>query len=186
MKPPRLAEWLLTHLAPGPMTEALAGDLAEEFTRRQSPAWYWRQVAISIAAVIGRYLPILALWTAIAYRFMPRMWRWLIPSDRRTWYWHMSRPARAASFLGISIATDTVVILAGVALALALVCELRARALLSGLLPALLLSTAGAIDIALRAPSSFRRAYSSVICLGLLFALRSARTSLPRQRRESA
>jgi hypothetical protein len=50
MKPPRLAEWLLTHVAPGPMTEALAGDLAEEFARRQSPAWYWRQVLIAVAS----------------------------------------------------------------------------------------------------------------------------------------
>jgi len=49
-KPPRLAEWLLTRAVPGAFADSLAGDLAEEFARRQSSAWYWRQVAIALAA----------------------------------------------------------------------------------------------------------------------------------------
>jgi hypothetical protein len=48
MKPPRLAEWLLTHAVPGPMIDSLAGDLAEEFARRRSALWYWRQVVVAI------------------------------------------------------------------------------------------------------------------------------------------
>ncbi len=48
-EPPRLAAALLRHLL---HSDSLAGDLAEEFGRRQSRLWYWRQVlaAISVRA----------------------------------------------------------------------------------------------------------------------------------------
>jgi hypothetical protein len=63
-EPPRAAEWLLEHLVPGRMKDALAGDLAEEFIRR-GPAWYWRQVVLSIAAGFLRHLR--AEWASIGY-----------------------------------------------------------------------------------------------------------------------
>jgi hypothetical protein len=49
-KPPALATWMLEHLLWGGRNEALAGDLLEEFQRRRSVAWYWRQVFGAILA----------------------------------------------------------------------------------------------------------------------------------------
>jgi hypothetical protein len=42
LEPPRLAVRLLHRF--GPADEALVGDLFEEFDRRRSAAWFWRQV----------------------------------------------------------------------------------------------------------------------------------------------
>ena len=50
LKPPALASWMLRHLVLGDQTEALEGDLLEEFQRRGSVAWYWRQVFGAIFA----------------------------------------------------------------------------------------------------------------------------------------
>jgi hypothetical protein len=49
-KPPALASWMLRHLVLGNRTEALEGDLLEEFQRRRSAEWYWRQVT---GAILG-------------------------------------------------------------------------------------------------------------------------------------
>jgi putative ABC transport system permease protein len=43
-RPPALAEWLLRRLLPlDRQNEAIRGDLLEEFRRRPSTAWYWRE-----------------------------------------------------------------------------------------------------------------------------------------------
>lgn len=47
-RPPDLATWVLEHLMLGGKNEPLAGDLIEEFQRRQSVVWYWRQVGAAI------------------------------------------------------------------------------------------------------------------------------------------
>jgi hypothetical protein len=52
-KPPVLATWLLDHIGFGTTTDAIAGDLLEEFHRRRSAAWYWRQV---LAAIVFGYI----------------------------------------------------------------------------------------------------------------------------------
>jgi len=44
MNPPTMATWMLKHLVLGDRNEALEGDLLEEFQRRRSASWYWRQV----------------------------------------------------------------------------------------------------------------------------------------------
>lgn len=49
-KPPAPANWMLRHLVLGNQNEALEGDLLEEFQRRRSDGWYWRQV---LAAILG-------------------------------------------------------------------------------------------------------------------------------------
>lgn len=52
-RPPRLALALLERLVPD--SAPLAGDLVEEFERRQSRAWFWRQVlAASLTASFAR------------------------------------------------------------------------------------------------------------------------------------
>lgn len=48
-QPPAVASWCLVHLSDP--DEGLLGDMFEEYQRRQSPRWYWRQVAIAI--VVG-------------------------------------------------------------------------------------------------------------------------------------
>jgi hypothetical protein len=65
-QPPRAATWLLQHLVPGSMNEALAGDLMEAFERRGA-AWYWRQVLLSIGAAWGERLR--DEWGSIAFSF---------------------------------------------------------------------------------------------------------------------
>jgi len=49
-RPPRLASWLLRHLASSPQRESLAGDLIERYHQGQSATWYWRQVLAAILA----------------------------------------------------------------------------------------------------------------------------------------
>jgi hypothetical protein len=49
-RPPALATWLFEHLTRREHHEALAGDLLEKYSRRQSDTWYWRQVLAAIAA----------------------------------------------------------------------------------------------------------------------------------------
>lgn len=51
-QPPAIASWCLVHLSDP--DEGLLGDLFEEYQRRQSPGWYWRQVAIAIVAGFAR------------------------------------------------------------------------------------------------------------------------------------
>ncbi len=44
MKPPRLADWILTRVLPlGKRGESILGDLREEFRSNPSPLWYWSQ-----------------------------------------------------------------------------------------------------------------------------------------------
>lgn len=51
-RPPATASWFLLHLSDP--DEGLLGDLIEEYQRRQSPIWYWRQVAIAIVVGFAR------------------------------------------------------------------------------------------------------------------------------------
>jgi len=51
-KPPAVASWMLQHLARRTTSEALAGDLLEEFTRGRSGSWYWRQVLWAILVTV--------------------------------------------------------------------------------------------------------------------------------------
>lgn len=48
--PPKLAAWLLSHLAGRYRRDALIGDLAEEYRHGRSGSWYWRQVLWALAA----------------------------------------------------------------------------------------------------------------------------------------
>lgn len=49
-KPPRLAAWLIARLSRAYCRDALIGDLAEEYGRGRSHAWYWLQALQAIAS----------------------------------------------------------------------------------------------------------------------------------------
>jgi len=64
-QPPALGTWLLEYLTPGKNNQALAGDLLEDFTRRGSIVWYWRQVFVAILA--GYYKELRRRWIGIVF-----------------------------------------------------------------------------------------------------------------------
>jgi hypothetical protein len=47
-QPPRIAKWLLRHVATSRNIEAISGDLDERYDRGRSRVWYWRQIAVAI------------------------------------------------------------------------------------------------------------------------------------------
>ena len=48
----RTATWLMRHV--GPPSEALAGDLLEEYRQGRSVGWYWMQVIEAVVAGVYR------------------------------------------------------------------------------------------------------------------------------------
>jgi hypothetical protein len=46
--PPRVATWLLKKFGSGPDKDTVLGDLAEQYSQKQSAAWYWRQTMKAI------------------------------------------------------------------------------------------------------------------------------------------
>jgi hypothetical protein len=49
-RPPAIAVWLLQRFAASTWSDALVGDLVEEYGRGRSRAWFWRQAVAVIAA----------------------------------------------------------------------------------------------------------------------------------------
>jgi len=63
-QPPRIATWLLKQLGCGPNQDAVLGDLAEQYTRKGSDMWYWRQTLKAIPVsflreIQGSRIPVL-------------------------------------------------------------------------------------------------------------------------------
>jgi hypothetical protein len=105
-KPPALAVWMLEHLLLGGRNEALAGDLLEEFQRRSSVAWYWRQVLgaimASVAGELRQHWRLLSLeavlvwvWTYYSLLFLrfaqERFWALAFEPHGRFLYWVLVR-----------------------------------------------------------------------------------------------
>jgi hypothetical protein len=74
---PSAATWLLKFLTPRDMSEALIGDLLEEFMRGRSASWYWRQLLTAIIVSFAqelrrRWMAIgfAVLWTAVVLLFL--------------------------------------------------------------------------------------------------------------------
>jgi|SRR6266567_4641307 len=77
-EPPRIAAWLLKRLAAGSNRESLIGDLTEQYPRKRSSAWYWRQAVIAIVASAyqdlrdHKWLAVRAILTASAFRLVEK------------------------------------------------------------------------------------------------------------------
>jgi hypothetical protein len=71
--PPAVATWMLVHRTLGAGSEALVGDLLEEFRVGRSAGWYWRQVLAAI--VIGLFQEIRAQWLIVLFAVL-----WTVPS----------------------------------------------------------------------------------------------------------
>jgi len=54
--PPRAATWLIERLGSAALSEALIGDLVEQFTAGRSRSWYWRQAIGALAPEVSRAL----------------------------------------------------------------------------------------------------------------------------------
>jgi hypothetical protein len=73
-RPPACAIWLVAHLGDRYRRDALLGDLVEEYQRRRSKAWFWRQAAIVLLvgarSRLSRHLPtfrtLLTWWCFLA------------------------------------------------------------------------------------------------------------------------
>jgi len=69
--PPTMATWVLEHLVLGDRNEALEGDLLEEFQRRRSATWYWRQV---LGAVLNFSNVLRAGWVTVCAVVFAAVW----------------------------------------------------------------------------------------------------------------
>jgi hypothetical protein len=67
-RPPVSATWLFERLTRCDHREALAGDLLEEYGRRRSAAWYWRQVLAAIASDF--FTEFRSCWVSIVFAFL--------------------------------------------------------------------------------------------------------------------
>jgi hypothetical protein len=105
-QPPRLASWLLQHLASSPKPESLVGDLIEQYRNGRSATWYWRQVLTAIvvgatrdirahkllairAVAIGWLLYVLLSFPVNWLAGASRVWvtNWLVDTGRYSFWW---------------------------------------------------------------------------------------------------
>jgi hypothetical protein len=63
-QPPAFATWLLKQLCSGQYSDALAGDLVEEYQQGRSESWYWRQVLVAIVGYNrgGKNMTVISKW----------------------------------------------------------------------------------------------------------------------------
>ena len=80
-RPPFIASWILDRFGPRPETEAIAGDLFEQYQHGRSRLWYWRE---AIEAILrGTWSEVkqhsLLLLGAIAMAWiLNRVWEWVV------------------------------------------------------------------------------------------------------------
>jgi len=104
-QPPGVATWVLTRFCN--TNEVLAGDLAEEYQRGRTVAWYWRQVVVAILVGCGNEIrthklltvrAVITGWAALIlsgylislplYKLYSRALVALGLGPLRFWWWH--------------------------------------------------------------------------------------------------
>jgi hypothetical protein len=152
---------VLEHFVFGNKNEALTGDLLEEYQRRRSNSWYWRQVFGAILAGLASELRAewcaagpATVWafglTTVWVCFVPEYWPpfpWIIErmlvaiAIRQPWGTVVMHVMGPYIQTGLSIADNAVMLGLGIALYLALLRSLNLRCLARGLAVGLLLVT---------------------------------------------
>jgi len=80
-RPPFVASWILDRFGSAPETEAIAGDLLEQYQQGRSRWWYWREVIVAVVrgAWSGVQQHVLLLLLAIAAACIVNFaWQWLV------------------------------------------------------------------------------------------------------------
>jgi hypothetical protein len=125
--PPRIATWMMEHLAPADSDEAIAGDLLEHFRAGRSSVWYWRQAITAIAVEWGR-----SAWRRRAPLLFAAMWSLLSPAWELFFanysrhrpligaIWRLPFPLSTITDLALRVAVDMSFIWAGVVVYVAL------------------------------------------------------------------
>jgi hypothetical protein len=100
---------MLEHLTPGYRNEALAGDLREEFLRRRSAVWYWRQALTAVVIAWskdvvdhGPLIAFAALWTVLA----PGWWLLTLKMEEHQNFfglWGIAWPWSTILAIGLSV-----------------------------------------------------------------------------------
>jgi hypothetical protein len=80
-RPPFIASWILDRFGPRPETEAIAGDLFEQYQQGRSRLWYWREAIVAI--LTGTWSEVkqhsLLLLGAIAMAWiLGFVWEWVV------------------------------------------------------------------------------------------------------------
>lgn len=180
-RPPSLATWLLEHLALGGKNEALTGDLLEDFRRRGSAAWYWRQV--SMAILVGCSKELRRRWIGIVFAIVcssaipweevflhARFWSLLHVGLKLAW------PVSLIYQISVLTLLDAVAILAAFSVYLGVMKSFTPLRFFKGLFAALLIVSLGNIGLTflwvLRPPTFFFHiAWRLPVFFGLVLAI---------------
>jgi hypothetical protein len=130
-KPPALATWLVEHLMPRNNSEALAGDLSEQFSQGLSVAWYWRQVLVAILVSFSKELHI--LWVAASFTIV---WIPAVAKLQAAFSWGMGLPWPFSEIVTIAFFTvlNAVPLLVSLVIYLSVRNRLRLRLIAQGFL----------------------------------------------------
>jgi hypothetical protein len=175
------------------MRDALIGDLNEEFARRPSAAWFWRQVLMAVATSFRRTarrekgIIIAAGWSAAFCLVSVDLFRSLLRSEISApgfiaypWPWSM------LCGVAVGVAVYSVSMIAGLAACLVANGEFRFIGFCVGCAAATATLIAGDLFVTLIGPSypikaEWSAPYAALLFASLLVAILAARKSGPAQ-----
>ena len=187
-EPPPLATWLLERLVPGEKNEALTGDLLEDFQRRGSVAWYWRQVFMAI--LVGCYKELRKRWGGIVFAIIctsaipwKQIWLNVEFESLLNLGFRLAWPLSLIYQIGFFTVLDAVALVAALSVYLGVTRSFNLRRFLKGLLVALLVLSLGNIVLPFLWAMQPSRFFSDYVIwrlplfFGLVLAIWAARPS---------
>jgi hypothetical protein len=147
-RPPALAAWLFEHLTRREHREALAGDLLEEYLRRRSDTWYWRQVLAAVVADFSTELRV--RWVSVVFALVvcgTVPWNQLFHNARFQSFLlsgiQLSWPASFLAGIAIMSAFQGAILVVALGIYVVSTRSLQPRRFLTALCPALLVLAVG-------------------------------------------